>query len=276
VPTYNLSVDLAPLAQALQLAEIEIANRAAQVVSNMASQIVSEWGDAVYRATGKGGLREAEREAYRDSIKTRPISPLEIEIYSDYKHAAEIETGRPARDLKRMLDTSTKVRISAKGAKYLIIPFRHNTPGSDALVASMPKDVYKIAKQMQLSSAVGSKTEMNAHGNPISRSVYDWGRAYSKLNKARTLIPARIPAGMMGPNPQGKVDRFAGMVRMKGDSARNISGGYLTFRVMTSNSNGWIVPAQPGLFIVKNIVDRCQPMFVTAMGEALKGALPTN
>jgi hypothetical protein len=36
------------------------------------------------------------------------------------------------------------------------------------------------------------------------------------------------------------------------------------------------VPAQPGLFIVKNIVDRCQPMFVTAMGEALKGALPTN
>lgn len=276
MPTYNLSVDISQLVQGLAVAQLEIAQRIAATVDATANIVMAEWDDAVYRAGGKGGIRVAERDAYRASIKKRPINDHEIEIYSDYKHAAEIETGRPARDLKRMLDTSTKVRISAKGARYLIIPFRHNTPGSDALAASMPKDVYKIAKQMQLSSAVGSKTEMNAHGNPISRSVYAWGKAYTKLNKARTIIPARIPAGMMGPNPKGKVDRFAGMVRMKDDSANNRAGGYLTFRVMTSNSSGWIVPAQPGLFIVQKIVNDNQPLFERAIEEAVKISLPID
>lgn len=268
MPTYNLSLDISPLIQTLAAVDEVLRINIANAVAQAANCIENEWKTKVRNAPG---VWVGEKDAYFESIKTKEISPFEIEIYSDYKIAAEIETGRPARDLKRMLDTSTKVRVSAKGVRYLIIPFRHNTPGSDALSASMPKDVYKIAKQMQLSSITGTKWQANGAGGGgiyTERNTYAWGAAYSKLNKKHTLIPARIPAGMMGPNPQGRVDRFAGMVRMKDDSANNRAGGYLTFRVMTSNSNGWIIPAKPGLFLVRGIVDAYTPQFEKLLADA--------
>lgn len=272
MPTYNLSVDISQLVQGLAVAQLEIAQRIAVTVDATANTVMEEWGEAVYRATGKGGIREAERDAYRASIKKRPINDHEIEIYSDYKHAAEIETGRPARDLKRMLDTSTKVRISAKGARYLIIPFRHGTPSATTMQA-MPKEVYAQAKGMGKSLIVGhSWRESGLKASALRTSS-------ALMTRSRiTAWGSRLGAGAAPKLAEHhKTDQYAGMVRMNvGSGRKNNSSVYLTFRVMSERSQGWIVPAQPGLFIVQKIVNENQPLFERAIEEAVKISLPLD
>jgi hypothetical protein len=49
-------------------------------------------------------------------------------------------------------------------------------------------------------------------------------------------------------------DPTAGMVRMQ----TNGGSRYLTFRVMSENSTGWIIPAKPGSYIAKHVADSLQ------------------
>ncbi len=71
------------------------------------------------------------------------------------------------------------------------------------------------------------------------RSSYNWG---TRLN---------------GPNIPA---RQRGMVRMETSSGKQTSSKFLTFRVMTENSPGWIVPPKPGRFIVKGVAERAKDM----------------
>lgn len=265
MPTqYKLSVDLAPFAHALTVAGNEIALRVSMTVAATAQTIYERWVDSVMKAPG---IWMGEKDAYAQSIKVRSISGFEAEVWSDYKHAAEIETGRPARDLKKMLDTSMKVRISAKGARYLYIPMRHNTPGNDALANPMPQSVYDAAKNLSPSSIVGQSARLSGTG------------AYDVKTKQAYLVPkheyqwgGRLPAGMAPKlKPEHKTDIYAGMTKFK-----NAAGGssYLTFRTMSENSPGWIIPAKPGLFIVRNILDEVQPLFIRGIEESIKRGLP--
>lgn len=263
MPNYNITVDISPLAEALSHANVTLRAHIAHVVSTTAKMIEDDWKKQVGNATG---VRIAEKTAYIDSIKSHPISPFEIEVWSDYQIAAEIETGRPARDLKKMLDTSTRVRISAKGVKYLIIPMRHNAPGSDAHGPAMPPAVYAQAKQLSKSSITGQRMERNAHGRLVPRNTYQWGQGNNDPM-------ARLKSGLSPKlQPHHKSDPYAGMVRMKSEGK---GSQYLTFRVMTSNSNGWIVPAKPGLFIVQKLVDHYRPQFEASMSEAISSSMST-
>lgn len=255
MPTYNISVDLAPLAQALTIAGNEVALRVSQAVAATAQAGYERWTDSIMKARG---VWYQEKQDYAASIKVRSINAFEAEIWSDYKNAAEIETGRPAKDLKRMLDTSTRVRISAKGARYLIIPMRHNTPGSDAHANPMPPDIYAAAKNMKSSSVVGQGVRLsglNAYNTKsrtpiiVPQNVYQWG---GKLGAVASK-------------------NHAGMVKMKESSG---GSSYLTFRVMTEQSQGWIIRAKPGLHIAQNVTDELRPLFERAIEEAVKSALP--
>jgi hypothetical protein len=261
---FNLSIDLAPLVNALSGANIELAQRVSVVVAATAQSAYERWADAVMKANG---VWVGEKSDYVGSIKVRSINGFEAEVWSDYKHAKEIETGRPQRDLKRMLDTSVKVRVSAKGARYLIIPMRHNTPGSNALSNSMPPNVYAGAKMLSPSSVIGTVTRLsglNAYNTKTKlpmvteQNIYKWG--------------GRLPAGLSAKlKSEHKTDPYAGMVRMKQQGG---GSAYLTFRTMTENSHGWIVPEKPGMHIVQNVVNDVRPLFEQAMAEAIKGILP--
>ena len=86
-------------------------------------------------------------------------------VINDAPHARFIEDGTPVHDMKKMLWTSNKVRISKKGKRYLIIPFRHGTPSSGsseggkgterATLQTMPKSVSKVAKDLGISHQTG-------------------------------------------------------------------------------------------------------------------------
>lgn len=235
-----------------------------QAVSLVAQQTAINWQTAVRDAK----LWVGEKDAYAESIQVKMTGAFSALVWTDYKLAQEIETGRPARDLKRMLDTSLKVRTSKRGQRYLIIPFRHSTPGANATGPSMPEHVYKAARKLEASSVTGMTTRLSGTGVmdiktrdflTVPQRIYKWG--------------GRLPPGMMGPNAKGKTDRFAGMVRFQEPGKKPRYSTYMTFRVMSENSRGWIIPAKPGLNIAKGVVSDMQPVAEEIFKEAVRRSI---
>ena len=252
-----------------------------QAVKAVAQQTAINWQKAVYGAK----LWQGEKDKYAASINWSMTGDWSAVVETDYDLASQIETGRPARDLKAMLDTSMKVRRSKGGSRFLIIPFRHNTPGSGS--SAMPTHIYDLAKSMAPSSVTGrnnrvsgqvsgnlkqrweavaaSRNKRGAGTGPtkylVNQSTYDWG--------------GRLPAGLSQKvKPEHKTDIHAGMVRMDTSTPGGAkSSAYLTFRVMSDKSQGWIVPAQPGQYLAKQVADEMQPKATLAFKMAIQATL---
>lgn len=220
---------------------------------NIATQIKADWQETIQRSGGKGGLNAWERDTYANSLKWE-ASAYSARIWSDWKLSDEVEAGRPERDMKMMLRTSTKVRQTKAGKRYLIIPFRHNVPGSNAHAQSMPKEVYAAAKELTKSHVTGMGLRRSASGHLVAQRTYLWG--------------GKLPEGL-APKLQSKSDHYAGMVRMDTSSGKQKSSAYLTFRVMSEYSSGWIMPAKPGLFIVQGVVDRMRGAASQSLNDAI-------
>jgi hypothetical protein len=255
---FRIKVDLSDvMGQARGIIDASVLPRLNQAVSAVAQQATIDWKEAVARAK----LWSGEKQQYGESITWKMTGAFSAEVSSDYKWAQEIDSGRPARDLKKMLDTSLKVRLSKKGARYLIIPFRHGVPGANALAPSMPDDVYELARQLDPSRVTGTGRRLSGTG------------AFDIKSRKPLTVPQRkyawggsLPAGAT-PKMQS---RHAGMYRFDTSSGNAKSSTYLTFRVMVEGSPGWIVPAKPGLNLVKGVTDRLQPLAEKAFSEAVK------
>lgn len=260
------------VSQVLNAEVIPLLNQAVRAVAQQTQQ---NWQEAVLRAK----LWSGEKDPYAASISWQMTGAYSAEVSTDYKHAEEIETGRPARDLKKMLDTSQKVRRTKDGRRFLVIPFRHN-------VSSMPPGIKSMATKMQMSRVMAEgmrpageithlspKTGMHAAAgqtpylsNPatkgnsmVTRRMYEWG---GRLGRG-ALKGASLDAS--------QAKHYAGMVRMNTSTPGSAkSSAYLTFRIMMEGSSGWVVPAQPGQFIAKKVVDEMQPKAEAAFAEAIK------
>lgn len=240
---FKIEVDLAGLLDISPIARAGIFATLSAAVERVAITGAERWREAVLRAP----LWEGERRAYASSIEWRMTGEYSGEIVSRYKYVEDIETGRPAYDMKRMLDTSMKVRVSRKGRRYLIIPMRHNTPGNDALARAMPKSVYDDARQLAPSKIVGHGTRLSGTG------------AFDIKTKQPYLVRARkYQWGGSLPSGQGN-GRYAGMYRFETSSGGQKSSSYLTFRVMAEGQPGWVIAPRPGLFIVQKMVDGLRP-----------------
>lgn len=231
-----------------------------QAVKVVAQQTASDWQKAVYGAK----LWMGEKDAYAKSITWSMTGDFKAVVEATYKHAQEIEQGRPPRDLKKMLGTSLKVRQGKKG-RYLYIPFRHNTPGNDAHAKSMPSHVYDLAKGLAPSRVVGQTTRQSQQQGKthltVPQNIYHWGSS--------------LPAGLTKKQkPHHKTDIHAGMYRFDTSTPGGAkSSAYLTFRTMSERSPGWIIPAQPGQNIAKGVADKMQPKAETAFSQAIKKTL---
>jgi hypothetical protein len=265
---YKLSVDLGPIFATNQAIASAVFPLVGQAVRAVAEEGAYRWKDAVWKARL---WRDGEKEPYVESIRWQMVGPMSAEITTDFPLAGEIETGRPAKDLKRMLLTSKKTRQTKDGRKYLIIPFRHNTPSESGEVAhapQMPPDIYAKAINLKASQvlspgSVKPSTRLSASGHTVAQHSYAWG--------------GRLPAGLA---PKLKMehatDPYAGMVRFNtstpakglGQKAAH-SSAYLTFRVMSSSSSGWVVPARPGLYLAQKVADSLQPILDDAVGQAV-------
>lgn len=252
-----------------------------QAVKAVAAQTAANWQESVLKAK----LWSVERDAYAKSITWKMTGDFSALVESDYEHAQAIETGRPARDLKKMLDTSLKVRRTTKGKRFLVIPMRHGTPSTNT--NPMPGEVHKLAKAMSMSrvTAMGErpsgqvtvlspKSGMHAAAkqtpylsNPKTKSAsavaartYAWGDR---------LSAAALKAAGLAPEV---AKRYQGMVRMQTTTpGGKKSSAYLSFRIMMEGQTGkWVVKAQPGMHIAKQVAEDMQPKAEKAFQAAVK------
>lgn len=241
---------------------IQLKAAMADALEATARQAKSEWQAAVYHAQGTS---MDLKDRYANSVKyTVNKQELSARIWSDDPMATPIETGMPARDMKLALNTSEKVRTAQSGPhagqRYLVIPFRANSPGHNALAGAMPRAVYAQAKQLTKSTSTllsMRRSGLNASDiktrGPLMtmRSSYNWG---GRLN---------------GPDiPK----RFKGLVRFETSKGNQTSSKFLTFRCMGEWSPGWIQPARAGQFIVKGVAEHAQDVLAFNVSNAIASA----
>jgi hypothetical protein len=221
---------------------------------------------------------------YARSITTRETGQFSVDVYTNLAYARAIEEGSPRRDLKTILQTSMRVRLNAQGQRYLIIPFRHGTPGS-IMGNNMPVDVHNWwngAEPRTDSRVTGHYQRLSGQG--MQAGLPDNMRGiYNIRTKALATTPAwkyrwgtRITGSdleSMGFDPKDRyAKRLEGMVRFRkpgGGGGHAAHSQYLTFRVMTERSSGWIVPAQPGKWPARTVAEQIRPLAEQAFAAAV-------
>lgn len=279
---YGISFDLGNVLDITAMVNKEVFPLLNQAVNAVGQKLAANWQQEVYKAK----LWSEEKDAYAASISWNMTGDFSGYVEATYKYAAEIETGRPARDLKKMLNTSLKVRRTESGKRFLVIPMRHNTPGNGAHAKAMPQAIYAMANQMSKSRVVQTgarpsgevtmlspKTGMHASPNQtpflsnpatknatmVARRSYAWG---DRL-KSAAMKQAGVDAAMR--------KRYAGMVRMETSTPGGAkSSAYMTFRIMMEGQTGWVIPAKPGLYIAKKVTDEMRPKAEMVFQEAIK------
>lgn len=268
---------MADLAEASRAIDKTVFPHLSSAVNFLVEKGYQSWVESVRNAPH---VWVGDKERYEKSIQRQMTGDFRGEIWTDLKLAEEIDTGRPERDLKKMLDTSLKVRVSQKGYRYLVIPFRHNIPGMSAWNKSMPGNIYKEAKMLGQSKITGQGLRATGEGykkgaflsDPSTKSAY-------LVTKNQYQWNGRLPAGLAPKlKPEHTSDPYAGMVRMAANSKKSKSSTYLTFRVMSENpnqANKWIIGQSPGLFIAKTIEEKlskiAEQAFQSAMAADLMG-----
>lgn len=270
--SYKVTFDLGGLLDASVAINKKVFPLLNQAVRAVTQQIAANWQEEVHKAK----LWQGERDQYAQSITWSMTGDFSGEVVASYKFAQEIETGRPQRDLKKMLDTSHKVRTSEKGKRFLVIPMRHNVSKLKAA------GLYDIAKSLSESMVTGqserasgevtrlsptkgmspAKNQTEYLMNPktksqmmVSKNIYNWGQRLS--------------------NKDAGANKWArGMVRMETSThSGSKSSAYMTFRIMMEGQKGWIIPAQPGLFIAKKVQEDIKPKAEAAFAMAVKKQL---
>ncbi len=258
---FNIQFDLGAKLAIMRVVDKQVFPLLHQAVNAVGQHTKANWQAAVHGAK----LWSGEKDAYAKSITWRMTSDFSGYVEATYAHADEIENGRPARDLKKMLNTSTKVRVNARGQRFLYIPFRHNTPASQSAMA-MSAAIYDLAKGLSASTIVGqTMRESGLRASDIHtkkalttpQNIYQWG--------------GKLPAGLAPKlKPEHKTDPYAGMVRMDSSTGGAKSSTYLTFRTMSEKSKGWIVPPQPGQYIAEQVTAAMKPKAEAAFAKAIQ------
>ena len=154
-----------------------------------------------------------------------------------------------------------------KHGSYNIVAFRHNTPGSSTSGNPMPVSIYKLmldsskeadtAKAKGLSIRPGTSSVLKSSKDPTQRQ-YTWG--------ARLDTTFRNPAGQKDQFARRskratgytwKSGKYQGMVRTQQSTSKAKRSGYITFRIVSANSDprSWIVPPQDPIPIRQATVD---------------------
>lgn len=256
-----------------------------QTVRAVAQATAAEWQANVQKAK----LWSGEKDAYAASIKWDMTGDFSAVVSTDYKHADEIETGRPAYDLKKMLDTSMKVRLTKGGKRFLVIPFRHNTPGNGAHAQPMPAGVAAMAKAMEPSHVVKTTKRQAGEVTHLSpktgmHPAVEQKPYLSSLKNQKAAMVAKRNYAWGGRLTAGQVKaaglshaeakKYAGMVKMDTSTpGGGKSSAYMTFRIMMEGSKGWIVPAKPGQYLAKQTAEAMQPKAEKAFEAAIEATM---
>lgn len=238
----------------------------AAAVAQLAAFAEARWQQYAQGAPLPNGGRVVPRSgAYLASIKRAQISDYAWEIASDAPYADAIERGTGPRDLKRMLDSSMKVRRTKDGRRYLIIPFRWGTGTGSGGGVSFGKQVMPMPPHVHAAAKALSPSRITGHG---------WRPSGTGAWSVRTHGPAMVrqrrfawggrlsAAAIRGAAPgldERHVRRMAGMVKMQHPTRRGSRDTqYMTFRVMIEGGKGWLAPARAGLYPARAVAEELE------------------
>jgi len=250
----------------------ELANLRAGIAE--ASRFVqATWQQAVMGAIQLPGVPEiranialrqlyAENIVLGDQLAIPEAGLLKRFVIATKSVARDLEYGKGPWDMKPMLLSGPKARISKNGTRYNIIPFRHGTSaahGRNAHFKPMPKDILGQAKALKPSFAMMAPTKVRMANGKIQTSMQPkglkWGESLQGTEK-------RYPAGQ---NPttgyQHKAGIYEGMYRIRKRYEKATQSKYMTFRVVSDKSDpsSWWHPGYKAHHIAAGVKQYCQP-----------------
>jgi hypothetical protein len=294
MPTYSISVDLSHLIPAARNA---VFPALAATVEAVALRAEEQWKRfAAGEPLPDGRVMNVRSGQYLRSINHRQISQYAVTVESVLAYAEALERGTPAWDMRKLLNSSLKVRISKKGKRYLIIPFRHDTGKALSGGNPMPESVHQWWQDKK-ASFVESQMRRPVHSDLRGRTpkpndrVYATDRAEVILNGPLLTVAARKykwgdrlskgAAEGLGLSPQ-QANRAQGMVnfRRPGKSGGAAHSQFITFRVLSENSRpgSWMQKARAGFYPARATADMFRPiaedLFQKAVEEDIRNMLP--
>jgi len=176
-----------------------------------------------------------QRDEYASSLRViddlnMPYSGRFVRtVLSQSRLALRTENGYPAWDMKPMLLGGPKARISKKGKRYNIIPFRHGAPGSTRFKA-MPADIHSQAKALTASLMVGNRLIAGGRLQGTEVGHPPMAKRFTKITGEKGYY-------------QHKSGKYEGMSKIESDGQSR----YMTFRVVSDTSAGdsWYHPGRP-------------------------------
>lgn len=185
-----------------------------------------------------------------------------------------IEQGMPAMDMHDTLlgPNVPTVPVGERGKHqrkdggfYRAIPFRHATPTANGVTGA------PMGSQYDGHAAV-------ADARALGRAVYNKAKKLEGSTSqpgGRTKWGDRLPGGLAPKlKPHHKSDIFAGMVRLEKTYKKATQSSYMTFRTISTGSDGWIRPRTEGRHFaleVEAFVRELAPQAFEAYVQSLKG-----
>lgn len=229
------------------------------------------------------------RGPYTKSIHVDTSDEQMKVIASTGPYTEWIESGAGEIDLKPGLLAGPKARQGINGP-YNIVPFRQGTPGTNPSNNPMPLNVYNLIKketdksdaayragQSQkpgTSRVTGQRTTPGMQGKkPTVQRDTQWG--YKVPQSAGGMRQTKDTS-------QGKykwaTGKQTGMARMAADTASAKSSSYITFRVVSINSDpaSWIVPPREANPIRQAVIDSLEAETKGILAHAMEADLSTG
>lgn len=263
------------LPNGIPLAE-SVLPRVAYALERLAVLGETQWIEyAKGRPLPNGGRITPRSGAYLNAIRRTSDGPFSHEIFNDAPYADAIERGTGERDLKRMLDSSLKVRVTKDGRRYLIIPIRWGTgTGSGAGVSFgrhvMPPDAHATAHMLDPSRITGHGRRLSGTGAWSVRTQGPYTVRSRQYQWGGRLTEQALRAAM--PNLEDEhVQRMRGMVKMQHPTR---GGGkdtqYLTFRTMIEGGSGWRALEQAGKYPARAVAQDLSRIAGRVLREAVR------
>jgi hypothetical protein len=270
---FSIAIDIAPF-QAIfdALTDIDKGNSGAlsTLMRDMGDLVIAEWHQ---QAT----LALKNPSGYIQQIDTAPQypdeNPLHVRIENHHKAAVFLEFGTEPFDLKIMLETSSKVKVSKEGKKYIRIPFGH----SKASLVS-----YGLGNQA--AELTASRKQIPSVGDPRRTAWGDRLKAggIGMRSKTFTVTGDLAKGGKNALNTTGagtrkiqytwKSSPFENLVRMEDKFGQ--TSGFSTFRTISekSDSDSWIHSGIKASHIAERTTEIVRPVLIQGLGEALQKA----
>lgn len=190
-----------------------------------------------------------------------------------------VEMGYSGGDMKEALLNSRNAKTSKDGKRYMVVPFRHGTPGTTG------RSFGEMGGPDQRhGGADGSDPLSPSAGRKLGRSIHRHAKRLGGTTshpQHGTQWGQRLAAGTGGAKPRQnknsgykhKTDIYAGMVRKEKTYAKATQSSYWTFRMVSENSDpaSWHHPGIPAHNFFKRAAARIPHIAHTVFHHAIRG-----